>query len=146
MAALIAGDLVLLASGVWPPAVFAACLLWGVHWAVVQGPMLGVVVGLAPPHLKGTAFGVFYSVMALTAVVANTFYGHVWHAYGAHAAFALSAAVISATLALALPRLLPARAPAGGGAGKVGGAPAAPRPRRGGEDDGPAPALAPAAA
>jgi signal transduction histidine kinase len=141
MAALIAGDLVLLASGVWPPAVFAACLLWGVHWAVVQGPMLGVVVGLAPPHLKGTAFGIFYSVMALTAVVANTVYGSIWHAHGAGAAFALSAAVISAALALALPRLLPR-----GRLGSAAAAAKAPPQRSGEEGGGGGAALAPAAA
>lgn len=110
MAALIAGDLVLLASGAWPPAVFVACVFWGVHWAVVQGPMLGVVVGLAPPHLKGTAFGIFYSLMALTAMAANTVFGAIWHTHGANAAFGLSAAMISFTLAVALPRLLPQRA------------------------------------
>jgi MFS family permease len=116
MLALAAGDLVLLLSGVWPPAVFAACVLWGAHWAVVQGPMLAVVVGLAPPHLRGTALGVFYTLMALTAVVANTLYGSLWHAHGAGAAFALSAAVIAVALA-ALPRLLPPARRAEGGEG-----------------------------
>jgi len=123
MAALIAGDLVLLASGVWPPAVFVACVFWGVHWAVVQGPMLGVVVSLAPPHLKGTAFGIFYSLMAITAMIANTVFGNVWHVYGATSAFGLSAVVITLTLLFALPRL-PSRQKGGKGGGK-GLAPAA---------------------
>ena len=131
MAALLAGDLVLLLSGAWPPAVFVACVLWGVHWAVVQGPMLGVVVAHAPPHLRGTAFGIFYSLMAVTAVVANTIYGAVWHARGAEAAFGLSAAVILAALLLALPRL-----PAQGGAGAGAGAAAAAAAARGGEEGG----------
>jgi hypothetical protein len=120
MAALIVGDLILLTSTAWPPAVFVACLFWGVHWAVVQGPMLAVVVSLAPPHLKGTAFGIFYSLMAVTAVAANTMFGSVWHAFGAEAAFGLSAAIIAATLTLALPRLLPGRRD-GGGAAPGGG-------------------------
>jgi hypothetical protein len=127
MGALIAADLVLLTSGAWPPAVFAACLLWGVHVAVVQGPMLGVVVGLAPARLRGTALGLFYSLMALAAVVANTIYGHVWHAAGAPAAYGLSAAVVAATLLLALPRLpAAASARAGGSGGGSGAGPAAP--------------------
>jgi MFS family permease len=120
MASLIAGDLVLCASGVWPGAVFAACLLWGVHWAVVQGPMLSVVVGLAPPHLKGTAFGIFYSVMAVTAMAANTMFGSVWHALGATTAFGLSAAIISVAL-VAMPLLLPASAGRGRGGGAAPG-------------------------
>jgi hypothetical protein len=68
--------------------------------------MLSIVVGLAPAHLKGTAFGIFYSVMALTAVSANTMYGRIWHECGAAAAFGLSAAIISVTLCL-LPFVLP---------------------------------------
>lgn len=37
-----------------------------------QGPLLSIVVGLAPAHLRGTAFGIFYTVMAITAVGAAT--------------------------------------------------------------------------
>ncbi|GLI69735.1 hypothetical protein VaNZ11_014411, partial [Volvox africanus] len=57
--ALIAGDLVLLLSGPHPLALFASCLFLGVHWAVIQGPLLSIVSGLAPPNLRGTAFGIF---------------------------------------------------------------------------------------
>jgi MFS family permease len=133
MASLVAGDLVLLLSGNWPYAVFAACGFWGVHWAVVQGPMLSAVVGMAPPHLKGTAFGIFYTMMAVVAVIANTMFGSIWHTQGATAAFALSAAVITVTMVLT-PFLLPASAKvgrkvpaaaargAGGDAGGNGGA------------------------
>lgn len=106
MGSLIAGNLVLLASGAWPPAVFLACAFWGVHISVLQGPLLSVVAGLAPSHLKGTAFGVFYTVMALVAMASNSLYGALWHALGAPAAFGASATVATAAL-LALPFLLP---------------------------------------
>eukprot|EP00879_Flechtneria_rotunda_P022252 GHRR01023478.1.p1 GENE.GHRR01023478.1~~GHRR01023478.1.p1 ORF type:complete len:398 (+),score=170.40 GHRR01023478.1:199-1392(+) len=112
MASLVAGDLVLLASGSWPAAVFLACGFWGVHWAVVQGPMLSAVVGMAPPHLKGTAFGIFYTMMALVAVAANTMFGAVWHAHSATAAFGLSALLITVTMVLT-PFLLPQSAKVG---------------------------------
>lgn len=71
-----------------------------------QGPLLSIMVGLAPPHLKGTAFGIFYTVMALTALMSGRVYGSVWHAMGANAAFSLSAGFMAAAL-LALPWLLP---------------------------------------
>ncbi|GIL92503.1 hypothetical protein Vretimale_19328 [Volvox reticuliferus] len=106
---LIAGDLVLLLSGPHPLALFAACLFLGVHWAVIQGPLLSIVSGLAPPNLRGTAFGIFYTVMAFTAVAANTMYGSIWHTYGANAAFVTSAVLMSVVLA-ALPYMLPASA------------------------------------
>jgi len=112
MASLVAGDLVLLLSGQWPAAVFVACGFWGVHWAVVQGPMLSAVVGMAPAHLKGTAFGIFYTMMAVVAVIANTMFGSIWHAHSATAAFALSALVITVTMVLT-PVLLPASAKVG---------------------------------
>jgi hypothetical protein len=112
MASLVAGDLVLLFSGQWPAAVFVACGFWGVHWAVVQGPMLSAVVGMAPPHLKGTAFGIFYTMMAVVAVAANTMFGSIWHAHSATAAFALSALIITVTMVLT-PFLLPASAKVG---------------------------------
>jgi MFS family permease len=112
MASLVAGDLVLLLSGQWPAAVFVACGFWGVHWAVVQGPMLSAVVGMAPPHLKGTAFGIFYTMMAVVAVIANTMFGSIWHAHSATAAFALSALLITVTMVLT-PFLLPASAKVG---------------------------------
>ncbi len=77
MSALIAGNLVLMLSGTHPMAVFVSCLFLGVHCAVIQGPLLSIVVSLAPPHLKGTAFGMFYTVMAVMTVIANSVYGTV---------------------------------------------------------------------
>ncbi|KAF6262899.1 major facilitator superfamily domain-containing protein [Scenedesmus sp. NREL 46B-D3] len=112
MASLMAGDLVLLFSGQWPWAVF--------------GPMLSAVVGMAPPHLKGTAFGIFYTMMALVAMAANTMFGSIWHAHSATSAFALSALIIAATMLLT-PLLLPESAKRGrhvaaaAAAGKGGG-------------------------
>lgn len=106
MAALIVGDLILLASSQYPMAVFLACIFWGIHWAVVQGPLLSMVVNLSPPNLRGTAFGVFYTVMAFTAMLANTVYGHLWHSYSATTAFGASAVMVAITL-VALPSLLP---------------------------------------
>jgi len=120
MAALVAGDLVLLASGAHPWAVFASLLFMGVHMGVIQGPLLSIVVGLAPRHLRGTAFGIFYTVMALTAIGANGVFGSLWHAFGATSAFGFGAAMSAATL-LALPWLLPKR---NGGTAAPGAAPA----------------------
>jgi MFS family permease len=106
MASLVLGDLVLLQSGSQPWAVFVACICWGVHWSVLQGPLLSLVVGLSPAKLRGAAFGIFYTVMAFTALAANSMYGQLWHSFGADAAFAASAALISLTL-LCLPWLIP---------------------------------------
>jgi MFS family permease len=68
--------------------------------------MLSIVSGFAPERLRGTAFGIFYTVMAATAVAANTLFGTIWTNMGAQAAFGLSAAITSVTL-LAFPSILP---------------------------------------
>lgn len=47
------------------------------HVWPMQGPMLSIVVGLAPAHMRGTAFGIFYTVMAMTTMIANCVYGTV---------------------------------------------------------------------
>lgn len=106
MISLIAGDLAMLVSSAFPPAVFMTCVLWGVHWGVMQGPLLSIVSSHAPSHLRGTAFGIFYTVMALTAVAANMITGSLWHHFSANVAFGASASVVALTL-LALPWLLP---------------------------------------
>lgn len=106
MTALVLGHLTLLTSAVFPHAVFVSCLFLGVHCAVFQGPLLSLVVGLSPPHLRGTAFGVYYTVMALVAVAGNTTMGTVWHMFSALHAFALCGSFTAVSL-LALPWLLP---------------------------------------
>ncbi len=77
MLALIAGNLVLMQAGAHPMALFGSLLAFGVHCAVIQGPLLSIVASQAPAHLRGTAFGIFYTVMALTVVSANTVFGSV---------------------------------------------------------------------
>jgi len=72
----------------------------------MNGPLLGIVAGNAPPHLRGTAFGIFYTVMAVIATSANSFFGWLWHTYGAPSAFGMSACLTTLTL-IALPWLLP---------------------------------------
>jgi hypothetical protein len=42
-----------------------------------QGPLLSIVVSQAPATLRGTAFGIFYTVMALTTMAGNSVYGTV---------------------------------------------------------------------
>ncbi len=56
---------------------------------------------------RGTAFGIFYTMMAVTAMGANMLFGSVWTSFGATRVFMLSASMM-AVLLLALPWLLPA--------------------------------------
>lgn len=87
MSALITADLILMTSESNPWAVFISLLFMGVHMGVFQGPILSIIVSLAPEHLRGTAFGIFYTIMAFTAMFAQSLLGYVWHTFGAHFAF-----------------------------------------------------------
>jgi MFS family permease len=108
MLAHIAADAILMLSGHYPWAVFASLTFMGVHMGVMNGPLLGIAVSKAPAHLRGTAFGIFYTVMAVIAMSANSFFGSLWHTFGAPTAFGTSAALTVATLT-ALPWLLPSK-------------------------------------
>ncbi len=57
-------------------------------------------------HLRGTAFGILYSVLGVVAVLNNGLIGNLWHSFGANAAFGASAGLTAGTLLL-LPWLLP---------------------------------------
>eukprot|EP00798_Chlamydomonas_sp_ICE-L_P021254 gene21254-28171_t len=104
--ALVMGNLTLLASATYPYAVFVSLFFLGAHWAIVQGPMLAIVAGFAPAHMRGTAFGIFYSMMAVTAIGSNSMFGAVWTAYSAQHAFMLSG-VMALALFIGLPHMLP---------------------------------------
>ncbi len=106
MVAHIISNLILSISGTHPWAMFASLAFMGVHMGVMNGPMLSIVVGLAPSHLRGTAFGIFYTAMAFVSLSCNTFFGSIWHSFGAPTAFSVSAGITMLSL-VALPWLLP---------------------------------------
>lgn len=73
---------------------FIATGFWGLHWAVTQGLLLSLIVDVAPKHLKGTAFGVYYILFGLASYIANKFVaGPIWHTYGAETNFMFSSII-----------------------------------------------------
>ena len=96
MIALIASDLVLARAG-GAPAVLIGAGLWGLHLALTQGLLSALVAAVAPPELRGTAFGVFNLVSGGALLVASALAGLLWDLAGpawtfyAGAAFTLAA-------------------------------------------------------
>lgn len=81
------------------PGLFVATSFWGLHWAVTQGLLLSLIVDVAPKHLKGTAFGIYYVLFGFASYVANAYVaGPAWHTYGAETNFMISS--IIATIAV----------------------------------------------
>jgi len=81
LGALIASDLVLAqASGTVGVLIGAA--LWGLHLALTQGLLSALVAAVAPPDLRGTAFGVFNLASGIALIVASALAGLLWDVAG----------------------------------------------------------------
>ena len=66
LAVLILADVVLALSQAIP-AMLVGVALWGLHMGLTQGGLSSMVADTAPPHLRGTAFGVFNLASGLEA-------------------------------------------------------------------------------
>ena len=96
---LIAADAVLASSSHWTW-VWAGIVLWGLHMAMTQGLLATMVADVAPPDLRGTAFGFFNLMSGLAMLVASTVAGVLWDQLGAPATFVTGAIFSLAALVL----------------------------------------------
>ena len=71
---------------------------WGLHVGLSQGLLATLVADVAPPDLRGTAFGLFNLATGLALLVASLLAGALWQAAGPSATFLAGAAL--ATLGL----------------------------------------------
>ena len=98
LGALIAADL-MLGLGAGPVALFAGVALWGLHMALTQGLFSAMIADVAPPALRGTAFGVYNLAGGVALLVASLGAGALWSRFGPGAAFLAGAAVCVTVLA-----------------------------------------------
>jgi len=96
---LIAADAVLAASSHWTW-VWVGIALWGLHMAMTQGLLATMVAQVAPPDLRGTAFGFFNLMSGLALLLASTVAGVLWDQLGAPATFAAGGVFSLAALGL----------------------------------------------
>ena len=68
-------------------------LLWGLHMGLSQGLLAALIAETAPPHLKGTAFGVFNLMTGLAVLVGNVIAGLLWDLHGSFGTFLAGAAL-----------------------------------------------------
>ena len=85
-----------------PIATVAVFLLYGLYAAACEGAERAMVADFVPAERRGTAFGWFHLVTGICALPASVLFGLLWGAYGAPAAFGVSAglAVLAAALLL----------------------------------------------
>lgn len=96
---LILADVLLAASSQWA-FVVSGIALWGLHMAMTQGLLATMVAEVAPPDLRGTAFGFFNLVSGLAMLVASTVAGVLWDQLGAPVTFAAGAMFSLVALAM----------------------------------------------
>jgi MFS family permease len=69
------------------PLTLLGVALWGLHMGFTQGLFATLVADTAPPHLRGSAFGLFNLVIGVAMLAASIVAGGLWHAYGPAATF-----------------------------------------------------------
>jgi len=90
LAILIVADLFLMLAGNLT-LVFIGIALWGLHLGLTQGLLAALVADTAPTDLRGTAFGVYYFVSGIAAILASALAGLLWKWSGPRATFAAGA-------------------------------------------------------
>jgi MFS family permease len=91
--------------------VIATFFTYGLYYGLTEPVERAWVADLAPPHLRGTAFGLYHGVIGLAALPASLLFGLLWQRFGAPTAFLTGAGLaLAATGVLVLvPR--PTRGP-----------------------------------
>jgi len=81
-------------------------VVYGVHFALVEGAEKALVADLAPADARGSAFGAFHFVVGLAALPASLGFGLIWDRISPAAAFAIAGglALLAAAGLLALVR------------------------------------------
>ena len=86
-----------------PAAMIATFLAYGLYYGLTEPAERAWVADLAPPHLRGTAFGLYHGVIGLAALPASVLFGLLWQRLGAPVAFLTGAGLaLAATVVLTL--------------------------------------------
>ena len=86
---------------------YIAMAFYGLYYALTQPVLKAIVVDTVPRETRGRAFGIYYFVTSVAALLASVATGEVWKHFGAHVPFMISAslAALSAMMLLVVPKL-----------------------------------------
>ncbi len=76
-----------------PAALWGLFAFYALFYALTEGAERALVADLAPPHLRGKAFGLFHAGVGLAALPASVLFGLWWKMFGPRAAFLIGAGV-----------------------------------------------------
>jgi len=81
-----------------PLAVYALFGGYALFFALTEGAQRALVTDLVGASLRGRAFGIFHGSIGIAALPSSIFFGVLWNAFGARAAFLVGAALAAAAL------------------------------------------------
>lgn len=83
---IVLADLIL-ASAMSLTFVFIGVLFWGIQYGVTQNIFVSLIAETVPENLRGTGFGCYYIISAISALLADVGAGNIAHHYGEAYAF-----------------------------------------------------------
>lgn len=92
-------------------ALWSMMALYGLYYALTSPVLRALIADTAPPEARGRAFGIFYFVTSVAALLASVLTGELWRLFGPRLPFLLSAALaaVSALMLVLLRSQLRAR-------------------------------------
>ena len=78
--------------------IYIGCFLWGIQYGVTQNIFLSLIVKTVPADLRGTGFGCYYIICAISAYFADYFAGILSEWYGEASAFSYSGVIAAGSL------------------------------------------------
>jgi MFS family permease len=86
-------------------AIWASFAFYGLYYALTNPVLRAMISHAAPPQARGRAFGIFYFVTSITALLASLITGELWKHFGAAVPFYFSAATaaLAAIMVMTLP-------------------------------------------
>lgn len=84
---------------------WALFMIYGLYFGLTESVEKALIADLAPPHLRGSAFGLYNLMIGIGALPASLLFGSVWQAFGDATAFGMGAsfALAAGLLLLRLP-------------------------------------------
>ncbi|AIL12967.1 hypothetical protein IM40_04745 [Candidatus Paracaedimonas acanthamoebae] len=78
--------------------VYVGCFFWGVQYGVTQNIFLSLIAEIVPADLRGTGFGCYYIICAISAYFADHLAGVISEYYGQVSAFSFSGIIATVSL------------------------------------------------
>jgi MFS family permease len=83
-----------------PAILIAVFLTYGLYFGLTEGVERAWVADLAPPGVRGAAFGIYYAAVGLGSLAASLLFGLIWTRVSPHAAFYTGALIALVSTAL----------------------------------------------